>query len=241
MTGSHVLWHPRPIVVTNTSQRLLCHAFFVAICVSVCTVHKNILLFGIIKCHSLFKTFQYNDTCFGKSIRGFVICFDQWFFSNLKICILTLFTYWHVSSLYWDIDQVRDTDTCHAVSHNVTWRPCQISWQPCHVIIDFIYKSKYLITKENIQSQWFLKSLQIYFLFSCLTNCEVCPPGWHINVLSYKFSSQAPKFHCSLKYSIYLLISGLLLKDVPQQISTRLSLGQTLPFNIRIMLIACGL
>lgn len=122
--------------------------------------------------------------------------------------ILTLSTYWHVSSLYWDIDhvQVRDTDTCHTVSHNVTWRPCQISWQSCHFIINFIYKSKYLITKENIRSQWFLKSLQIYFLFSCLTNCEVCPPGWHINVLSYKFSSQAPK---SLFSQIFNLLVNL--------------------------------
>ena len=112
------------------------------------------------------------------SLRGSVIYYwwrglNKLFFSHLKISwilniyILTLSIYWHVSSLYWDIDHlhVRDTDTCHTVSHNVTWQPCQISWQSCHFIINFIYKSKYLIAKENIQSQWLLKSSDLFSLF----------------------------------------------------------------------------
>ena len=166
------------------------------------------------------------------------ILFTFKYISNFEICIhiLTCFV-----SLYWDIDQVQvgTHDTCHTVSHNVTWRPCQISWQPCHFIINFIYKSKYLITKENIQCQWFL-DLQIYLFFSCLTNCEVCPPGWHINVLSTKFSSQAPKTLFFLKFNLLVNLRTSV-RDFSQQISRRLSSGQKSPCNTRIMLIACGL
>ena len=124
---------------------------------------QNILLSAFFSCHSLLITFQQWPES-GKKFRGFVILswriewLNELFFSHSKIFRILRYVsiYWHVSSLYWDIDQVGTHDTCHTVSHNVTWRPCQISWQPCHFIINFIYKSKYLITKENIQSQWFL-------------------------------------------------------------------------------------
>ena len=169
MTGSHVLWHTRSSWQTHHTGLLchaLCHAFFVAICIS--AKHSPLSIFS---CHSLLITFQQWPES-GKKFRGFVILswriewLNELFFSHSKIFRILRYVsiYWHVSSLYWDIDQVGTHDTCHTVSHNVTWRPCQISWQPCHFIINFIYKSKYLITKENIQSQWFLNQ-QIFFIF----------------------------------------------------------------------------
>ena len=136
---------------------------------------------------------------------------NKLFFSHLKIYLeFWIFIFW----LYPYIDMFRlsiGTLTTSKWGTQTHVTQCHIMSRDSHVKFrdSLVTSSSTLFTNLNIwspkktfKSQWFLKSSDLFSLFLPKTNCEVCPPGWHINVLSYKFSSQASESLFSRKFNL---------------------------------------